>query len=91
MIFLDFVICQMLDANKAILRMRTTNELVQFCLQCGTVTVLRVLNYEHHEKGNDGCASVDDELPSIGVAEERAGSCPTDDNKQGQQERNWTP
>jgi hypothetical protein len=48
-------------------------------VQRGHVTVLRILNKEDHEEGNDGCAGIDYELPSIRVSEYRSGGCPDDD------------
>jgi len=56
-----------------------TDELVEFELDGSRVTVLRVLEEEDHQEGYDGRASVDDELPCVGVVEEGACDRPGDD------------
>jgi len=48
------------------------DELVELDLQGARFTVLRVLNDEHHEEGDDRRSGVDGELPVIGESEERA-------------------
>ena len=40
---------------------------VEFHLDRGAVAVLRVLDQENHQEGDDGRAGVDDELPGVGV------------------------
>src|SRR5262249_39073003 len=51
------------------------------------VAILRVLNEENHQEGNDGGAGVDDQLPRFREAEERAADGPDDDQSQCHQER----
>jgi hypothetical protein len=46
------------------------NQLVEFQVDCACVTILRVLDDEDHQERDDGCARIDDQLPSIGVAED---------------------
>jgi len=41
------------------------DELIELHLDCRVIAVLRVLNQEHHEKGNTGRARVNHELPRI--------------------------
>jgi len=52
--------------------------LVVFELQCLSVTVLRVLDDKDHQKRDDRCACVDDELPAIGPVKEWTGCSPHD-------------
>src|SRR5215813_8755104 len=49
--------------------------------------VLGVLDQKHHQEGDNGRAGVDDELPSIRVAEVRAGEAPDNDGDDRKQER----
>ena len=55
------------------------NELVELQMKRMGVTVLGVLDEEHHEKGHDRRAGVDDELPRVRVVEHAAGDRPEDD------------
>jgi hypothetical protein len=71
-ILVNFFVCQVLDANEAIVRMRRSNYLVKLGLQGGAISVLSILDDEDHQKRNNGRAGVDDELQAVGVAEERA-------------------
>jgi hypothetical protein len=54
MIFLNFVIGEVLDADKSILCMRAPNKLVQFGLQRGTISILGVLDNKYHKEGHNG-------------------------------------
>src|SRR5678815_965474 len=45
------------------------DELIQLELRDTRLTILRILDKEHHEKRDHGRASVDDQLPGIRVAE----------------------
>ena len=54
----------MLDTNKRILRVADPNEIVQLHLDGGAVAILRVLDQEHDQERDDGCAGIDDKLPS---------------------------
>jgi len=53
-----------------------SNQLVQFQLHRLGVATLGILDHEHHQEGNDRGTGVDDQLPSVGPAEKRAGNCP---------------
>ena len=55
-----------------------TNDLIQFYLQGFRVSILRVLNKKDHQKGDDRCSCVNDELPRIAKAEQWAGNAPYD-------------
>src|SRR5262245_13060921 len=70
-------------------RLDRTNELVELELKHLGVTILRVLNHEHHQKSDDGRASVDRELPGVRVAKEWAYRAPNDHGDQGKPERPW--
>ena len=60
---------------------RRTNQLVELELEGVSIAILGVLNNEHHEKGEDRRAGVDDQLPGIAEPEDRARDGPNDDNK----------
>ena len=53
-----------------------TQEFIQFDLQRLGIPILCILNEEYHEKSNDGCAGIDDKLPSIAKMEDRTCDCP---------------
>src|SRR5690606_15735650 len=69
---LDFLFGKVLDADEGVFPLADADQFVELGLQGGAVAVLRVLDEEHHQEGDDGGAGVDDELPGIGEAEERA-------------------
>jgi hypothetical protein len=52
---------------------------------------LGVLNNEDHQERDDRRPSVDNELPSIGIMEYRAGDCPGDDDEYCEQKSNRPP
>jgi hypothetical protein len=51
------------------------------------VLVLGTLNQKHHQEGDDGRSSVDDELPRVGEAKDRPQNSPPDDDGQRAGER----
>jgi hypothetical protein len=53
-----------------------TYDLVEFQINGFRVTVLRVLDEEYHEEGDDGRASIDNELPGVREVKCRAGQSP---------------
>jgi hypothetical protein len=61
-------------------------QLVQLDLDRLGVAVLRCLDEEHHEEGDDGGERVDHELPGVAEAEERARERPCDDEDHDQEE-----
>jgi hypothetical protein len=67
---------QVLQPHKRIVRFADADEFVQLHLNRGGVTVLRILDQEHHQKRDDGRAGVDHKLPSIREPEERTRNCP---------------
>lgn len=55
---------------------RRPDQLVQLDLHRGGVRVLRVLDQEHHQEGDDGGAGVDHQLPGVVETEHRATDAP---------------
>lgn len=71
---------QPLDAHIVISRiMRGANEFIELGLESGTVPILCVLDKEHHQEGHDGRAGIDDQLPGVGIFEDRSGHRPHHD------------
>eukprot|EP01037_Dinobryon_pediforme_P014981 gene14980-15119_t len=62
------------------------DELVELELDHPRVPVLRVLQQEHHQEGDDGGAGVDDELPGVGILEIGAADPPQDHDGAGRGE-----
>jgi len=50
------------------------------------VTILRVLNHEHHQERDNGCSSVDNQLPRIGEVKCGASDKPNKDDNQSPRE-----
>ena len=48
----------------------SADQLIQLQVHGFGVAILRVLDQEHHQKGDDRRAGVDDQLPLVGVAED---------------------
>jgi hypothetical protein len=66
----------MFESHKRIVCFADANEFVQLHLNRGRVTVLRILDQEHHQKRHDGRSGVDNKLPCVRETEERTGYCP---------------
>ena len=62
---------KVLDADEGVLGGAGADQFVELGLDRRAVPVLRVLDQENHQEGDDGGAGVDDELPAIGEAEDR--------------------
>lgn len=62
------------------------DQFVQLQVNRFCVPVLRVLNQKDHEKGHNGCAGVNDELPGIRIMEGRSCQRPDDDDAKGNNE-----
>ena len=78
--FFEFIFRHLIEVDEAVARFfHGMNQLIELELHDLGVAVLRVLNEEHHEEGDDGRAGVDDELPGVREAEERPGRRPDDD------------
>ena len=52
------------------------DQFVELGLHGRAVAVLRVLDQEHHQEGDDRGAGVDDQLPGVAKAEDRPASPP---------------
>ena len=63
-----------------------TYDFVEFQTNGFRITVLRVLDEEDHEEGDDGCASIDNELPGVREVKCRAGQPPNGNNDGCQRE-----
>src|SRR5262245_23708132 len=75
------VLGQTLKVEESVLRPPIgTDELVDLDLKRFGVAVLRVLDEEHHQEGDDSRRRVDGELPHIGIAEKWPGQGPGNDN-----------
>src|ERR1019366_4939565 len=62
------------------------NELVELQVNGARVTVLRVLNHEHHQERDDGGAGIDHELPRIAEVKQRSGERPYRDDREREHE-----
>ena len=83
---IEFLIAQVFEINKAGASAADAAEkFVQFEVKSFGVAVLGVLNNENHQKGDDGRAGVDDELPGIGEVEHRTEHGPDHDGGERQQ------
>src|SRR5271155_2657537 len=51
------------------------------------IAVLGILDEENHEKRDNRCAGIDDQLPGIGVVEDGAGKAPDDYDPDGGDKR----
>jgi hypothetical protein len=79
---IQFFVTQFLNVEHLIAcRGRCVDQLVQLEVDRLCIPVLSVLYEEHHEKGDDGCACIDNELPGIGEVEDRAAACPRNDDE----------
>ena len=71
---LELLTRQVLDADQAVARaFQGGHELVELELDGQAVLVLRLLDQEHHQEGDDRGPGVDHELPGVREMEERAG------------------
>jgi oligopeptide/dipeptide ABC transporter ATP-binding protein len=79
---------ELLEIQQLVTRMADrADQFVQLHLRGFGVLVLRALNQEDHEEGDDRGAGIDDELPGIAVVEQRTGHRPGDDDDDGEEER----
>ena len=81
--FLQFIVGEMLDVDHLVVCLVDgLDDLVELQVDGAGVAVLRVLDQEDHEEGDDGGAGVDDELPSVRIVEVRARDKPQGDYQQ---------
>ena len=55
----------MLDAYERIPGVAHAYQLVEFHLHGSAVAILRILDEKYHQKGDNRCASINDELPRV--------------------------
>jgi hypothetical protein len=73
----DFFLSHVLQIEECVAGAFTDpDQLIELEMQRRHIAVLRVLNQKHHEKSDDRCACIDDELPSIGESENGVGDRP---------------
>ena len=75
----DFFFIKVFYADKFVLGFAGQNQLVEFCLNCPAVAILRVLQDEHHQKGDDGRGGVDHQLPRFRKLKKRTRQSPNHD------------
>jgi hypothetical protein len=85
--FVEFFVGEVLNADERILRCAHPNEFIQLDLDRGAISILRILYEKNHQKRDDRSPRVYDELPSIGIIEDRAGYCPYNYHQSGHKER----
>ena len=79
---LQLLVGKVLKIDKFIARaFKGPDQLVEFQLNGFPVAVLRVLDDKDHQEGDDSRASIDDELPSVGVVKLRSGCGPHDNHQ----------
>jgi hypothetical protein len=79
---LKYVIGRLLDAGEVVARvLGGDDQFVELQLERQRISVLRCLNEKHHQKGDDGGAGVDHQLPGIAVIENRASYRPYDHDR----------
>src|SRR3954470_5887492 len=81
-------LAQLLDGDQAVAgAIDGGDNLVELELDGQGVLVLRALDEERHQEGDDGGPRVDAQLPRVGVVEQRPGGQPADDDQEGHGER----
>src|SRR5262245_24165076 len=83
----QLALLELFEVHQRVVALGDADQLVELDLQRRRVAVLRVLDQEHHQESYDGRAGVDDELPGVAVAEDRARHQPGDDREGGEHER----
>ena len=84
---LELMLFEFFEIHEHVVRAgRDAQQLVELDLHGLGVAVLRALDEEHHEEGDDGGAGVDHELPGVAEVEERAAHGPYHDNSERQRE-----
>src|SRR6185436_5807112 len=80
----ELFVLHVLDINEHVARrVYRADELVELEVDGVRVAVLRVLDEEDHEEGEDRRPGIDDELPVLGEAEKRPGNRPSYDSNVG--------
>ena len=81
---LQLLFGEIFDGGETVLgALHRNDQLVELELNRLRVAVLGVLDEEHHQKGDDGRAGVDDELPGVAEVKQRPGDGPNQDRQCG--------
>src|SRR4029078_1724785 len=89
---IERLLVELLKIEEHVARLlRHPDQLVDLDMHGGGVAVLRVLDHEHHQEGDDGGRGVDHEVPGVAEAEERPEHRPYNDAGERQQEGERTP
>jgi len=89
---IELEIAEVLDIDHCVARfVDGMDELVELEINCAGITILRVLDEEDHQKGHDGGARIDDELPAIGVVEDGAEDGPDNNDADRARKRPLRP
>jgi hypothetical protein len=84
---IELIVRQIFQADQAVAGLLTgPDQLVQFEVQGFGIGVLGMLDQEDHQERDDGCARIDDQLPRVGIAEQRSDERPQDDDRHGTEE-----
>src|SRR5687768_12412184 len=62
-------------------RIDAADQLVELEVERAGIAVLSALDQKHHQERDDGGAGVDDQLPGVGVAKNRAGERPSENDR----------
>jgi hypothetical protein len=76
----------MFDPYESIPGLARPYQFIELRLYRRTITILGVLNQKHHEKRDDRSASVDHQLPAIGILKQRAGNGPHENHRHAESE-----
>ena len=86
--FLQFFVGEIFQIHQFVSRLlQGANDFVELQMHRFGVAVLGVLNQKHHQEGNDGSSSVDDQLPGIGKMKCWTGEKPDQDHEHGSGKR----
>src|SRR5262249_17890488 len=89
---LKFFVAEVFDGGKLVLgAFYRQHELGKLELYRKRVAVLRVLDQEHHQEGDDGSAGIDDELPGVTEIEEGTRHDPNEHDCDGPKKCQWIP
>src|SRR5262249_15090135 len=74
---INFFVRAVLEIDEVIAGLlHAAQQFIELKVKRPCIAVLRVLNQEHHQKRDDRRARIDDELPSVRIAEDWAGQSP---------------
>jgi hypothetical protein len=62
---IHFFLSEVLNSDERVRGGGDPNQFIKLCLDSRTVSVLRILNQEHHQERDDGRTCVNDKLPRV--------------------------